>query len=298
MKKLVIIFSSLLILGGVVYGVWKEFSTSQHPEIRISTNPWVGFTPFMYAQEKGWLEKTPFKFIWLVDLSDNARLFDKGFAQGFTATQYELLHFTKKEELTTIFLIDQSYGADAILSNRTLSQLASSNAKINVYLEIGSLNQDMFNAFIQENNLDENKFTLVESSQKSMETMAASDEPLIIITYEPYVSQLKDKKMNIVASTRTLKTFHAVDALFAKESLAQEHSDDFQQLHDIFKRAQNRLREDPKEFYTTIAGYLEGQSYEDFVASTHQIQWISDDMKAPVIKALKDQNIPTDKLLR
>jgi len=298
MKKLLIIFGSLLVLAATVLGVYKVFVTSQHYEIKISTNPWVGFTPFMYAQEKGWLEKTPFKFIWLVDLSDNARLFDKGFSQGFTATQYELMHFKNKEDLSAVFLIDESYGADAILSNRTLQQLSKSEEKINVYLEMGSLNQDMFNAFTIENALDKNKFLLINSSQKSMEVMAKSDKPVILITYEPYVSQMKNMGLQIVASTRTLKTFHAIDALFVKNSLVQEHHEDFQQLEDIFKRAQEQLRKDPKEFYTTIAGYLEGESYEDFLASTHQIQWIGDDIPVPVMQTLNRQNIPTDKLLR
>jgi NitT/TauT family transport system substrate-binding protein len=298
MKKLFIIFASLLLLAGAGFGVWRVFVSSKHQEIKISTNPWVGFTPFMYAQEKGWLEKTPFKFIWLVDLSDNARLFDKGFSQGFTATQYELLHFKNKEDLTTVFLIDQSYGADAILSNRTLAQIAKSQEKISIYLEMGSLSQDIFNTFIRENGLDKNKFLLVNSSQKSMEVLAKSDKPVILITYEPYVSQMKNKGLSVVASTRTLKTFHAIDALFAKKSLIQEHRDDFQNLEDIFERAQEQLRKDPKEFYTTIAGYLEGESYEDFMSSTHQIQWIESNAPVQITDALKNQNIPTDKLLR
>lgn len=298
MKKLLILFSSLLVLAGAGYGVWKVFVTSQHPKINISTNPWVGFTPFMYAQEKGWLEKTPFKFIWLVDLSDNARLFDKGFAQGFTATQYELTHFKNKKDLTAVFLIDQSYGADAILSNRTLQQLSRMDEKISVYLEMGSLNQDMFNAFSCENGLDKDKFILIDSSQKSMEVMAKSDKPLMIITYEPYVSQMKNKGLNVVASTRTLKTFHAIDALFVKKSSMEEHADNYQDLKAIFERARNQLRKDPKEFYTTVAGYLEGESYEDFLSSTHQIQWMENTIPVHIAETLKNQNVPTDKLLR
>lgn len=298
MKKLLIVFGTFLILTGVGFGVWKVFWTSQRVEINISTNPWVGFTPFMYAQEKGWLEQTPFKFIWLVDLADNARLFEKGFAQGFTATQYEFLRFKNQEDLAPIFLIDESYGADAILSNRTLEQLAKSDKKIHVYLEMGSLNQDMFHAFIVENALDANKFILINSSQKEMEGMAKSDKPVILITYEPYVSQMSNRGLQVVASTRTLKTFHAIDALFAKKSLVQEHREDFETLEDIFKRAQEQLRKDPKEFYTTIAGYLEETTYEDFLASTHQIRWMGETIPVPVMQTLKHQNIPTDNLLK
>jgi len=291
-KSLIFLIISILAVFSA-YGVWKQFASSQHPEIRISTNPWIGFTPFMYAQEKGWLEETPFKFIWLVDLSDNVRLFERGFVDGFTATQYELARFNNNREITAAFLIDQSDGADAILSNRSLEQLRQTTEKINVYLEMGSLNQDMFTAFIRENNMDKSAFVLIDSSQKSMEILENSQHPLVVITYEPYVSQMKRKGLEVIASTRTLKTFHVIDALFVKKNSLEEHADDYRRLKDIFKRAQKQLHQNPREYYETIAGYLEGESYEEFIASSHGIKWIGEDIPAPVMETLSKQHINT-----
>ncbi len=298
MKKIAYILVFILVFLGSLLGVWKVLQHSSKEEIRISSNPWVGFTPFIYAQEKGWLEETPFKFIWLVDLSDNARLFEKGFSDGFTATQYEFLHFKNKEELTTVFLIDQSYGADAVLSNRTLEALHQTNEKISVYLEMGSFNQDMFSAFIRENNLDKKKFILIDSSQKSMELVSKSKKPIILITYAPYISKIKQNGFTVIASTRTLTTFHVVDALFAKKSSFEVNQEDYQQLEDIFKRALAQMRKNPKEFYATISGYLEGESYHDFLITTQHIRWIEKDIPPHIIKTFKEQSIPTDKLLR
>lgn len=298
MNKLFVFLIALLILGIGGYSGWNIFTSSHKSEIRISINPWVGFTPFIYAQEKGWLEGTPFTFLWVVDLSENARLFDKGFAEGFTATQYELLHFKHPEELTTAFLIDQSDGADAILSNRTLEQLHNSNVKINVYLEMGSLNQDLFNAFVREYKMDKNTFRLVDSSQKSMDIIDYANDPLIVITYEPYLSQMRAKGLQVIASTRTLKSFHAIDALFTKKSSLQDQADDYKRLKDVFERAKAQLQENPKEFYDTVKGYLEGTSYEDFIASTHQIKWISHGIHPQMVETLNKQNISTEKIIR
>ena len=298
MKKNSYFLIILLVLAGSLFGMWKMFQYAKEDVIRISTNPWIGFTPFVYAQEKGWLEETPFKFIWLVDLSDNARLFEKQFAEGFTATQYELLHIKDKEDLTTVFLIDQSYGADAILSNRSVEALRQTHEKINVYLEMGSFNQDMLSAFITENNLNKNKFVLIDSSQKSMEAVRKSNKPVVMITYAPYISRIQEKGFNIIASTRTLKTVHVVDALFAKESSLKEHREEYEQLKHIFNRALAQMHKDPKEFYTTIYGYLEGQSYDDFLLSTQNIKWIDNDIPASITKTFKQQNIPMDKILQ
>jgi NitT/TauT family transport system substrate-binding protein len=297
MKKIVYVLLFIAMLLGSSWGIWKTLQDAQKEYIRISSNPWIGFTPFMYAQEKGWLEETPFKFIWLVDLSDNARLFDKGFATGFTATQYELMHFKHKEELSTVFLIDQSYGADAILSNRSLEQLRKTDENIKVYLEMGSLNEDMFHAFLLEYGMDRKTFVLIDSSQKSMSGVQEGLTPFIIITYEPYVSRMKASGLKVIASTKTLKNFHAIDALFATKTSIKEHRDDYVRLHALFLRAKERLRTDPREFYETISGYLEGTSYERFLESTHQIQWIGSDIPLHIRQTLNDQNIPIDGLI-
>jgi NitT/TauT family transport system substrate-binding protein len=297
MKKIAYLLVFTVVIAGSAFGVWKMFQYSHKDEIRISTNPWIGFTPFIYAQEKGWLEETPFKFVWLVDLSENSRLFEKGFSEGFTATQYELMHFEDKEDLTTIFLIDRSYGADAILSNRTLEALHQTNEKINVYLEMGSFNESMFNAFMAENDFNKEKFVFFDISQKNMEAMAQSDKPIVMVTYEPYLSKVKASGLSVIASTRTLKTFYAVDALFARRSSYEDNPEAYRELKHIFKRALAQMRKDPKEFYTTISGYQEGGSYEDFLASSQQIQWLEDDIPPLIMETLKQQNIPTDKLL-
>lgn len=93
MKKARILSFILLFFISLIAMIYLYVNRSvETTKIHISSNPWVGFTPFIYAQEKGWLEKTSFKFIWLVDLDENSHLYERGFTQGFTATQYELLH--------------------------------------------------------------------------------------------------------------------------------------------------------------------------------------------------------------
>ncbi len=298
MKNLFVAIVIVLIIAGGGYGVWKTYGTQQHPKILISSNPWVGFTPFMYAQEKGWLENTPFKFIWLVDLSDNSRLHEKGFTQGFTATQYEYLHFKNKDNIVPAFLIDVSNGADALLSNRTLEQLCKSKEHVNIYLEEGSLHDDMLTAFVRECHMEKMSFQLIDSSQKSMSALEETKSSLIMMTYEPYTSSLKTKGLQVIASTATLKTFHAVDALFVDKASISQHKDDYQNLKNIFERAKTDLRKNPKEYYETIRGYLEDESYANFMASTNQIEWLDGAPPAPIMKTLKSQKINTDALMQ
>lgn len=297
MKKTytILVLTVLLIALGVVRNFYDDRSNEQ--SIKISTNPWVGFTPFIYAQEKGWLDKTPFKFMWLVDLSDNSRLYERSFTQGFTATQYELLHFKDYSRLKPVFLIDRSYGADVILSNRSLKELRTESQPIKVYLELGSLNEDFFQAFIHESGLEKLKFTFINSSQKTMITVSSSGPPSIMISYDPYASAFLKKGYMTVASTRTMSSFFVIDALFVDERSIIGREDEYRELLAIFNKALAQLKSDPHEYYETIKGYLEGQNYQDFIDSTSKIQWLNSGKDKNVEDQLRMQDIATDRLL-
>ena len=115
-----------------------------------------------------------YEVITLVDLTDNARLYQRGFTQGFTATQYELLHFKSRKGIKPVFLIDHSSGADAIVSNKSIDELRSSKETVYVYLERGSLNENFFEAFVREYGLGSVVFQQIDASQKKINTVITS----------------------------------------------------------------------------------------------------------------------------
>lgn len=281
-------------IAGVYYYVSKPIEISK---IRISSNPWVGFTPFIYAQEKGWLEKTPFHFVWLVDLTDNARLYERGFTQGFTATQYELFQFKNKDDIKPVFLIDRSYGADAIVSNRSIGELQKEKKNVDVYLEQGTLNDDFFNAFVAEKGLKEVRFHKINASQKSISTLAPTKSPVIIISYQPYLSGLLKKGFQPIASTSTMQSFFVIDALFVNQDIINGNEKEFAHLKELFALGVERLQHDPHEYYETIKGYLEGQSYDEFMATTTQIKWLHKKNEDNAVGYLDAQQVKTDRLL-
>ncbi len=296
-KARIVSFVLVLLIASVAALYYFVNRPATSSKIQISTNPWVGFTPFIYAQEKGWLDKTPFRFMWLVDLTDNARLYERGFTQGFTATQYELLHFKQHDTIKPVFLIDRSYGADAIVSNRSLEEIRSSKKSVEIYLERGSLNDDFLKAFIAENRLEKVPFHLVDSSQKSIATLQKTGEAVVILSYQPYLSGLLKKGFTPLASTRTMESFFVIDALFVDESVVEGNEKEFVHLKELFALGVNRLHTNPHEYYDTVKGYLEGQSYEEFMATTTQIEWLHEKKSEKIIRYLEVQKIQTDRLI-
>lgn len=297
MKK-IFLFLVIVGIGMAAYFFSEAFKPKHDERINISSNPWVGFTPLAYAQEKGWLDSTPFRIVWVTDLSDNSRLYKKGFTQGFTATQFELLHFDNPSEFTTVFLIDRSNGADAVLSNYSLDQLKTMDKPVKVFLEQGSLHEDMFNAFVSEHNLSLMNFVPVNVAQDKVLKVDAKGEPVILMTYEPYASGLIARGFKEIASTRNLKTFFVIDGLFIKREIMEGHQVHFAELKAIFEKALNHYRANPREFYETIRGYLNGQSYQEFLESEKKIDWISTQQSEIMIQELREKHIDTGELIQ
>lgn len=287
---LIAILFMICLTGAFLYYVSNSYEDKQ---IRISSNAWIGFTPYIYAQEMGWVDDKKFKFLWQVDWSESASLYERGLTHGFTASQYELQHIKENTHLKPLFLIDKSNGADAALSNFSLEELQKYEGNIEVYLEMASINEDFFSAFVSENNLKHLKFKRIDSDQQTITKLKWKYEPFIALTYTPYINQLTDAGFKIIASTATLKTISVIDGLFTDERHYAGREEDFEELNQIFHKAKKVMDEDPRGFYRVVKNYLEGQSYEHFKESTKQIEWVTDKNIAETIKQIQAHQIDT-----
>ncbi|KIM11461.1 MAG: hypothetical protein KU37_04395 [Sulfuricurvum sp. PC08-66] len=285
---MVALFRTFL-LGLLLLGCQSD--TNSKEKIIISSNPWVGFTPFSYAEKKGWLKETPFEFAWSIDLGENKHLFARGFTQGFTATQFEALHINQQGNLTPVFLIDKSNGADAIYSNISLAQLLQA-PRIKAYFENDTLDEDFFDAFLAKHHLERSRFVITSIAQDKITNLSPEKEPQLLISYEPYGTKLVKRGFQPIESTATMKEFLVVDALFINEALLKSHTKDIKHLHMLFERAKKNLLENPKEFYTTIQAYLNGQTYEEFMASLSNIVWL-EKADALILKDFAAKELPT-----
>ncbi len=298
MKKGYSLLLVAILLIAITFTLFLMLSRLEYKnKIVITTNPWVGFSPFAYAKEKGWLDSTGINIVWLSGLSENTQLYDRGFTQGFLTTQLELLNLNTKEGLVPILLIDRSNGADVIVSNRTLDELKNLNERVDVYLEHNSINLALFKAFLKEYDLEHTNFNTIESSQVDIAELKNPTKAILAISYSPYVENLYKKGLKKVASTKEIGSLHAIDALFVKESVYLQNKEKFKRLQEIYNLALEKLRSDPKEFYETTKLYLEGQSFEEFVASLELIKFL-DNNSTKEIEHLKSYDINTHRLPR
>lgn len=272
-------------------------SSDHDKQLKISATTWIGYAPFFYAKEKGWLKPLNIKLIHLTSLAENMYLYKAGNSDAYTATQYEygVLHKDMKS-LTPVMLLDRSNGGDLVMSNLSIDELKNEK-EIDVYLEIDSINSTVLKDFLSHNGLKGTKINYINSDQTKIELLHATKKPTLIVTYIPYDLSLKKQGFKEIASTKSSLNLLVVDALFTKAETLKAHKKQFEELKLLINKSIKDLQTNPKEFYETIKPYILEMSYKDFLDSVNDIVWINQNLSPALKTRMKESNLPTRDLL-
>lgn len=264
------IFVALLLFFSLFSGCTKK----EEP-LTIVTNTWIGYTPLYIAQENGELEKLNIKLLQTVSLSEATELFSIGRGDVVTTTQHEFHILHQHIDIQPIILLDRSNGGDMILANRTTEQLKKV-PKINVYLEIDSINLELLNQFIKKNGIPKEHLHYIDMDQSSIQTLSNDhNKATLIVTYTPYNTQLIKAGFQEIASTKSMDNLLVIDALLARTSVIATDKERLQKLKKIIDKNILFIQQHPKQAYTIVKSHLENISYTEFVESLHLIQWIN-----------------------
>jgi len=254
-------------------------SKNQKEELLLSTNSWIGYSPLFYAKEMGYLDELNIELIPTVSLGESLNLFLVSKADMLTGTQHEynLLH-QEMHSVVPIVLFDRSDGGDMILSNRTLQELKNlhKSQKIDVYLEVDSVNKEMIEHFIKHSHLSKKSMHFINKDQAQIQNIISKDEnPTIIVTYAPYNVLLEKKGFIPIASTKDINTLLVIDALFTSKKTLQQNKKRFENLKRVIDNSIHEIQKDPHEAYKRVSKYLNEISYEEFEISLQTIKWIN-----------------------
>ncbi|MDD2790209.1 MAG: hypothetical protein PHU40_06015 [Sulfurimonas sp.] len=291
-KKMLLIFLSMILL--------TSCSSEYEKKLTISVTTWVGYTPLFYAKEKAWLELLNIKLLNVVSLSENMYLYKSGNSDAYVGTQYEYSLLSQKDaSLVPVMMFDRSNGGDVVMSNLSLAQLKDTNATIDVYLEMDSINSLLLSDFVQLHKLSAKHLNYMNEDQSYISTLQKEDlkNPTLIITYSPYNSHLMKNGFQEVASTKEGVNLLVVDAMFTSIKCLNEQKKQFVELKKVVDRAVVQLQKNPREFYETIKRYLPETSYEEFLASLDEIIWINENISADLLERLKQTDFPLRSIL-
>ena len=265
-------------------------SCSEQPsELRISINPWIGYTPFYYAQEKDWLDEVHIKLIHSTSLSETIEYYNSHLIDGFVSTQYEA-QVIGPEKLIHLMALNRSNGGDVILSHHPMEAILNSD-KITVYLEIDSVNKLVLEDFMNQFNITAEKFFLINKEQVLMKDIPVSDEEMfIIVTYEPYATTLRNNGYKEVISSAN-SSLLILDSLYVEKTHFETHQEQLTQLNKVLIDSYAALKRDPEEYYNTVKHYLAEVTYEEFTQALTGIEWLVDADKDKIKRMIGNRNI-------
>ncbi len=269
-----IIKTIFVILFAVFISGCSHNKTSNKPLIIVS-NAWIGYAPLFYAQQKGYLKEINIKVIPVVSLAEARDTFLVGKADLVTTTQHEYHSIKKRvKDFIPIILLDRSNGGDMVLSNRDIDELKKAT-RIQAYLEMDSINLDIIQTFLKKYNISKDKVVYHNEDQAEISTIGYKKEPVVIVTYVPYDTILKQKGFLEVASTKDISSLVVVDALCTTRKIAKKYKNRLVRLKEIIDRSIKEITIDKKSSYKLIFPYLDNISLENYVKSFNTIKWIN-----------------------
>lgn len=245
-------------------------------KIVIATNQWIGYTPLFYAYEKGELDKLNITLITSVSLAEATDLYIIGKADMVTTTQHEynILKNTK-HGIKAVILIDRSNGGDMILANKSLKALQKSK-KIDAYLEVDSVNQEILLDFLQKNHINEDKINFINKDQQQIQAVKNDTKKnILIVTYAPYNTNLEKKGFKELASTKDMNSIIVIDALCASNEIIKNDKARLIQLKKIIDESITAIEQEPEASYRVVSKYLSDLNYKDYLDSLTLIKWIN-----------------------
>lgn len=257
----------------------------------MAISNWIGYSPFMYAHEKGWLRDSGIDSLFVTSLGEIVRLYRNDRLDGFAATQVEALK-TRDAEIEPVIFLDLSEGGDSILSNVDIPRLLKTR-QIPTYLEIDSVNSILLESFQKKYRFESSRFLLNNVSQIQIQEVANQADPFVIVSYEPYSSLLEKKGLKVLGSTRDLDCL-ILDALWIRKGMIRRRKRDLRKLISHLINARRVMRENPAEFYRTVSPYLEGQSYDDFQKGASSIRWLLDGVTDGDLQRFRKEGVNTD----
>lgn len=243
-------------------------------KLKIAVNSWIGYTPVFDIKERE-VFKNSIEFIPVVSLGESLNLYKLGIIDGFTGTQYEF--FSAKEsgkDIQLVISIDRSSGGDAIVSNRTVEQLKTLKS-VDVYLEASSVNIHYLKQFNKKYGFDKKLQNIHSLDQLSISKIDPNGDPKVIVTYNPYLSTLLENGFQVISSTKIDKDIIILDGIFLKKDLIEENRELLINLKSEIDNSIKSISSEKQEFYNRVSKYIEGDSYENFEKSLHEIEWIN-----------------------
>jgi len=231
-------------------------STAEGGEIRMGTQPWLGYGQWYVAEDQGFFEERGVDVklsSFNADADVNAALAADRLDMANVGAQAALQFMEEGVDVSLVLLLDSATEADAILSGEDIQSIEDLKGKT-VAFERGATSEILLAEALEDAGMSFEDIEVVESSADKVTPMVLADRVDAGVTYEPYVSEA----IAADAGVRALLTAGdypglITDVLVVRNDVLDERPDEVREVLAAWDDAVNFTVENTDEGRAIIA---------------------------------------------
>lgn len=226
-----------------------------HP-FRVAAHPWPGYELFYLARALGFYENTQIRLIETTSASETSNALRNGIIEAGALTLDEALSLIQDGvDLHVVLVVDASHGADVLMANQEIADLASLRGK-RIGVETGAVGAIMLDAALFEGNLKVSEVTVVPLNID--EHLAAWRKEAVdaLVTYEPVRSQLLEEGAGVLFDSSRIPA-RILDVLVVNNEALEHHQPELKELIAGYFSALDYFSRESKKAAVLMAPRLE-----------------------------------------
>ncbi len=244
------------------------------PKVSIAISGWTGFAPLTLAAQAGIFKKNGVDVsIKKIPQKDRHLAIASGDVQCAATTVETWLVWNANGVATTqLFQMDKSYGADGMAVRNNIAKIADLKGKTVAASAPGTAPYFTLAWFLKKNGLSVKDVTVVslEPGPAAQSFIAGQNDAAM--TYEPYLSSVRDKPEAGKIIATTLDYPMIMDTFGCTPKFIKENPKAVQAIVNSYFEALEMIKRDPKKSFEIMGADVK-QSAEAFEKSQAYIRW-------------------------
>lgn len=233
--------------------------------LKIASNIWIGYEPIYAAQALN-LTAVPLELHKKASATEVMAMFEQGLVDAACLTLDEaMLLIEKGVELSFAAVLDISDGADQLVANTEITELAMLKGK-KIAVETTALGMLLLNGVLEAADLSQQDVQIVSSTVDQHYQLMKNQEVDAAITFPPFSEKLKELSAKTLYDSSQMKNAPIVDVLVINNKVKEYK---YQQVSALINSVY-KVNQQIKEQHPTVIEYL-GTSLDIPKADWHSL---------------------------
>ena len=249
-------------------------ASAQDTKVAIGISGWTGFAPLTLARDAGIFKKNGIDVsIKKIPQKDRHLAIASGDIQcAATTVETYIVWNANGVPITQVVQLDKSYGADGLAVRGNIAKIADLKGKTIGVDAPGTSPYFGLGWILKKNGMSMKDVTVATMSPQAAATAFVAGQNDAAMTYEPYLSSIRDKPESGKIIATTLDYPMVMDTFGCTPAFIKSNPKAVKAMVDSYFEAVEMIRKDPKKSYEIMGADVK-QTGEQFGKSAAYLRW-------------------------